>query len=61
MKEKQIDTFKLDYGSLENLFLIRIFPDEMVQLGGGDELDKVNLKVFPSYHATIGFNGLRND
>ncbi|MFM9903756.1 MAG: hypothetical protein ACKVQJ_04200 [Pyrinomonadaceae bacterium] len=58
-RDKQIDTFKLDYDSPENPFLIRIILDEIVQLEGGEYLGKVHMKVFPGYYATIGYFGLR--
>ena len=58
-KDRQIETFKLDYDSAENPFLIRIILDEIVQLDSGDYLGKVHMKVFPGYYATIGYFGLR--
>ncbi len=58
-KDKNIDTFKLDYDRPENPFLIRIILDEIVEVGPQEFLGKVHLKVFPGYYATIGFFGLR--
>ena len=58
-KDKQIDTFKLDYDSPENPFLIRIILDEMVEVAPQEFLGKVHMKVFPGYYATVGFFGLK--
>ncbi|MFN0138973.1 MAG: hypothetical protein ACKVQW_02655 [Pyrinomonadaceae bacterium] len=58
-RDKEIDTFKLDYASQENPFLIRIILDEIVAVGPQEYLGKVHMKVFPGYYATIGFFGLR--
>lgn len=58
-KDREIETFKLDYDSPENPFLIRIILDEIVEIGPGSFLGKVHLKVFPGYYATIGFFGLQ--
>lgn len=58
-KDERIDTFKLDYDSPSNPFLIRIILDEMVEIKPGEFLGKVHLKVFPGYFATIGFFGLK--
>jgi hypothetical protein len=58
-RDKEIDTFKLDYDSPENPFLIRIILDEIVESGPREFLGKVHMKVFPGYYATIGFFGLR--
>lgn len=58
-KDKEIETFKLDYESPENPFLIRIILDEIVQTAPEEFLGKVHLKVFPGYYATIGFFGLK--
>jgi len=58
-KDKAIKTFKLDYDSPENPFLIRIILDEMVELESGEYLGKVHMKVLPGYYATIGFFGLQ--
>ncbi len=58
-RDKQIETFKLDYDSPENPLLIRIILDEIVQLDNGEYLGKVHMKVFPGYYATIGYFGLR--
>jgi hypothetical protein len=60
-RDRQIDTFKLDYDSPENPFLIRIILDEIVQLESGEYLGKVHMKVFPGYYSTIGYFGLRKD
>lgn len=60
-RDKQIDTFKLDYDSPENPFLIRIILDEIVQLDNGEYLGKVHMKVFPGYYSTIGYFGLRKE
>ena len=58
-KDREIETFKLDYDSPENPFLIRIILDEIVELGPDEFLGKVHLKVFPGYYSTIGFFGLK--
>ena len=58
-KDKQIDTFKLDYDSGENPFLIRIILDEIVETAPQEYLGKVHMKVFPGYYATIGYFGLQ--
>jgi hypothetical protein len=58
-KDKEIETFKLDYDSPENPFLIRIILDEIVEVGPQEFLGKVHMKVFPGYYATIGFFGLK--
>jgi len=58
-KDKAIETFKLDYDSSENPFLIRIILDEIVEIAPQEFLGKVHLKVFPGYYSTIGFFGLR--
>lgn len=58
-RDKEIDTFKLDYDSPENPFLIRIILDEIVETSQNEFLGKVHMKVFPGYYATIGFFGLR--
>lgn len=58
-KDKEINTFKLDYNSRENPFLIRIILDEIVETAPQVFLGKVHLKVFPGYYATIGYFGLR--
>lgn len=58
-RDKDIDTFKLDYDSRENPFLIRIILDEIVETAPEEYLGKVHMKVFPGYFATIGFFGLR--
>jgi hypothetical protein len=58
-REKGIDTFKLDYDSPENPFLIRIILDEIVEIAPQEFLGKVHVKVFPGYFATIGFFGLK--
>lgn len=58
-RDREIDTFKLDYNSPENPFLIRIILDEIVETSPQEFLGKVHMKVFPGYYATIGFFGLR--
>jgi hypothetical protein len=58
-KDKAIDSFKLDYDSPENPFLIRIILDEIVEVAPQKFLGKVHLNVFPGYYATIGFFGLQ--
>ncbi len=58
-RDKEIETFKLDYDSKENPFLIRIILDEIVETAPQEYLGKVHMKVFPGYYATIGFFGLR--
>lgn len=58
-KDKSIETFKLDYDSPENPFLIRLILDEIVEVGPQEFLGKVHLKVFPGYYSTIGFFGLK--
>jgi hypothetical protein len=58
-RDRRIETFKLDYDSPENPFLIRIILDEIVETTPHEFLGKVHLKVFPGYYATIGFFGLR--
>ena len=58
-KDKGVDTFKLDYASPENPFLIRIILDEIVETAPDEYLGKVHLKVLPGYYATIGFFGLK--
>ncbi|MEQ1604891.1 MAG: hypothetical protein ABL999_08480 [Pyrinomonadaceae bacterium] len=58
-KDTSISTFKLDYDSPENPFLIRIILDEIVETSPDEFLGKVHLKVFPRYYATIGFFGLK--
>ncbi len=58
-RDKQIDTFKLDYDAAENPFLIRIILDEIVEVRPQEFLGKVHMKVFPGYYATIGFFGLK--
>ena len=58
-KDARIDTFKLDYASPENPFLIGIILDEIVETAPQEYLGKVHMKVFPRYYATIGFFGLR--
>jgi hypothetical protein len=58
-KDGGVDTFKLDYDSPENPFLIRIILDEIVQVAPDEYLGKVHLKVFPGYYATIGYFGLK--
>lgn len=57
-KDSEIETFKLDYNSPENPFLIRVILDEIVEVGPETFLGKVHVKVFPGYYATIGFFGL---
>ena len=57
-KDKNIETFKLDYASPENPFLIGIILDEIVETAPQEYLGKVHMKVFPGYYATIGFFGL---
>ena len=57
-KDRNVDTFKLDYNSPENPFLIRIILDEIVEIAPQQFLGKVHLKVFPGYFATIGYFGL---
>lgn len=58
-KDRSIETFKLDYDSPENPFLIRIILDEIVEIAPNEFLGKVHVKVFPGFFATIGFFGLR--
>lgn len=58
-KDHDIETFKLDYDSPENPFLIRIILDEIVEVAPQEFLGKVHIKVFPGYFATIGFFGLK--
>lgn len=58
-KDKNIETFKLDYDSPENPFLIRIILDEIVEVAPQEYLGKVHLKVFPGYYSTIGYFGLK--
>ena len=60
-KDKQIETFKLDYASPENPFLIGVILDEIVEIAHQEYLGKVHMKVFPGYYATIGFFGLKKD
>ncbi len=60
-KDPGIDTFKLDYDSPENPFLIRIILDEIVETAPQEFLGKVHLKVFPGFYATIGYFGLRKE
>lgn len=57
-RDKQIETFKLDYDAPENPFLIRIILDEIVEIESGEYLGKVHMKVFPGFYATIGYFGL---
>ena len=57
-RDRGIETFKLDYNSPENPFLIRIILDEIVETSPQEYLGKVHMKVFPGYYATIGFFGL---
>lgn len=58
-KDKTIQTFRLDYDSPENPFLIRIILDEIVEVAPQEFLGKVHVKVFPGYFATIGYFGLK--
>ncbi len=58
-RDNEIDTFKLDYDSPENPFLIRIILDEIVETAPNEFLGKVHMKVFPGYYATIGYFGLK--
>lgn len=58
-RDREIETFKLDYDRGENPFLIRIILDEIVETAPQEYLGKVHMKVFPGYYATIGFFGLR--
>lgn len=58
-RDKEIGTFKLDYDSPENPFLVRIILDEIVETAPDEFLGKVYMKVFPGYYATIGYFGLR--
>jgi hypothetical protein len=58
-KDNSIETFKLDYNSSENPFLIRIILDEIVEVAPKEFLGKVHLKVFPGFYATIGYFGLK--
>lgn len=58
-KDKEVETFKLDYASPENPFLISIILDEIVQTSPGEYLGKVHVKVFPGFYSTIGFFGLQ--
>lgn len=58
-RDREIETFKLDYNSPENPFLIRIILDEIVETAPKEYLGKVHMKVFPGYYATIGYFGLR--
>lgn len=58
-KDKDIETFKLDYDSRENPFLIRIILDEIVETAPDEYLGKVHMKVFPGYYSTIGYFGLK--
>lgn len=58
-RDREIDTFKLDYNSSENPFLVRIILDEIVETAPQEFLGKVHMKVFPGYYATIGYFGLR--
>jgi hypothetical protein len=58
-KDNDIETFKLDYDSPENPFLIRIILDEIVEVAPQEYLGKVHLKVFPGYYSTIGYFGLK--
>jgi len=58
-RDKEIETFKLDYDRTENPFLIRIILDEIVETAPDEFLGKVHMKIFPGYYATIGFFGLR--
>lgn len=57
-RDKEIVTFKLDYNSPENPFLIRLILDEIVETAPNAYLGKVHMKVFPGYYATIGYFGL---
>jgi len=57
-RDMHMQTFKLDYDSPENPFLIRIILDEIVETAPDEYLGKVHMKVFPGYRATIGFFGL---
>jgi hypothetical protein len=59
LRDTGIDTFKLDYDSPDNPFLIRIILDEIVETAPQEYLGKVHMKVFPGYYATIGYFGLR--
>lgn len=58
-KDKNIETFKLDYDAPENPFLIRIILDEIVEVGPEEFLGKVHLRVFPGFYSTIGYFGLK--
>lgn len=58
-KDPTIETFKLDYDSSENPFLIRIILDEIVQTAPDEYLGKVHMKVFPGFYSTIGYFGLK--
>lgn len=58
-RDSDLETFKLDYDSPENPFLIRIILDEIVETAPHEYLGKVHMKIFPGYYATIGYFGLR--
>ena len=59
IKDAGQQVFKLDYDSPENPFIIRLILDEMVEVAPDQFLGKVHVKVFPGYHATVGFFGLK--
>lgn len=61
LKDRGIETFKLDYDSPANPFLIRIILDEIVEVSPQRFLGKVHVKVFPGFFATIGYFGLGVD
>ena len=60
IKDPDLQVFKLDYDSPDNPFLVRLVLDEMVETAPDQFLGKVHVKVFPGYHATVGFFGLRS-
>lgn len=60
-RDKAIDTFKLDYDSPENPFLVRMVLDEVVETAPQELLGKVHMQVFPGYYATIGYFGLKKE
>ncbi len=56
---EQKDVIVLDYSAKENPFFIRIIVDEIVEIGSGEYLGKIYLKLFPGFVVSFGFFGLK--
>jgi hypothetical protein len=57
--DKNLNVFKIDYNLKENPLWVRFILDEVVEVGKGKLLGKVNIKLFPGLSFSVGFFHLK--